>query len=215
MTMKRSLFRGGIVLLATAASFGCLRTKSEVDVKPVDINLNISGRLELVITDARQAEAAISGAKPKRTVRPEDIGLPPVPRDGAMRFEEPTRARLMFVSDVQTIGAAADDQAALIRAMAARYAQVATLRARGSVGEGHDGFLAPRASLSAAERALVDAENRDRAQVYALEAAAKGTTGSEVALGYYLARLEHVAKGTWAERYDKSTGQWQWFQWDR
>ena len=27
--------------------------------------------------------------------------------------------------------------------------------------------------------------------------------------------LEHVAKGTWAERYDKSTGQWQWFQWDR
>jgi hypothetical protein len=50
-----------------------------VAVKPVDINVNITGRLELVITDARRQEEEITGAKPKRTVRPEDIGLPPVP----------------------------------------------------------------------------------------------------------------------------------------
>jgi len=40
--------------IALALFTGCLQTKSEVDVKPVDINLNITGRLELVITDARR-----------------------------------------------------------------------------------------------------------------------------------------------------------------
>jgi hypothetical protein len=35
----------------------------------------------------------------------------------------------------------------------------------------------------------------------------------QVILGYYLARLEHVNKGNWVERYNKSTGGWEWFQW--
>jgi hypothetical protein len=29
------------------------------------------------------------------------------------------------------------------------------------------------------------------------------------------ARLEHVNKGTWVERYNKSAGSWEWFRWDR
>jgi hypothetical protein len=40
-------------------------------------------------------------------------------------------------------------------------------------------------------------------------------TVDQVVPGYYLARLEHVNKGTWVERYNKSTGNWEWFQWDR
>src|SRR6266511_3859045 len=76
--MKRAQFLAVVVSVASAAMVGCIRTKSELAVKPMDINLNISGRLELVITDARQEEE-ITGTKPKRTVRPEDIGLPPVP----------------------------------------------------------------------------------------------------------------------------------------
>ena len=68
-----------VATLASAAMVGCLQTKSEVQVKPVDINLNITGRLELVITDARREEEKIAGAKAKRTVRPEDIGLPAIP----------------------------------------------------------------------------------------------------------------------------------------
>src|SRR5713226_6693626 len=77
--MKRMRLVVAIASIAAAVIFGCLQTKSEVNVKPVDINLNISGRLELVITDARKEEEKITGAAPKRTVRPEDIGLPPAP----------------------------------------------------------------------------------------------------------------------------------------
>jgi len=65
-----------IAVVASATALGCVHTKSEVDVKPVDINLNITGRLEVVITDARKQEEQITGSAPKRTVRPEDIGLP-------------------------------------------------------------------------------------------------------------------------------------------
>jgi hypothetical protein len=36
-----------------------------------------------------------------------------------------------------------------------------------------------------------------------------------VALAYYMARLEHVNKGTWVERYNKAAGTWEWFQWNR
>src|SRR4029077_1444047 len=75
MAMRRMQMGAVMVAITWAAFSGCLHTKSEVDVKPVDINLNITGRLELVITDARKEEQKITGSAPKRTVRPEDIGL--------------------------------------------------------------------------------------------------------------------------------------------
>jgi len=45
-----------------------------------------------------------------------------------------------------------------------------------------------------------------------LEAAKKNTPVETVTTGYYLARLEHVNKGTWVEHYNKATGSWEWFQ---
>src|SRR5216683_4776242 len=79
--MKLARIVAVITLVASAGLSGCgpVQTKSEVDVKPVDINLNITGRLEVVITDARKQEEQITGSAPKRTVRPEDIGLPASP----------------------------------------------------------------------------------------------------------------------------------------
>src|ERR1700687_829558 len=76
MAMRRMQMGAVMVVIIWAAFSGCLQTKSVVDVKPVDINLNITGRLELVITDARKEEQKITGSAPKRIVRPEDIGLP-------------------------------------------------------------------------------------------------------------------------------------------
>jgi uncharacterized protein YdbL (DUF1318 family) len=111
--------------------------------------------------------------------------------------------------------AGSDRQAQLIQQMASRHPQIEAMLDGHLVGESHTGFLVPKASLSASQQALVTAENADRGELYKLEAAKKKVTVDEVALGYYLARLEHVSKGTWVERYDKSTGRWEWFQWDR
>jgi len=216
--MRRVQFLAVVASVVSAALVGCLQTRSEVEVKPVDINLNITGRLELVITDARRQEAQIAGEKPKRTVRPEDIGLPPLlePKSDA-RPSGPRLADASPMLPVRPMGlyAAApggDRQAQLVQQRAARHPQIQALLDQQLVGESHTGFLVPRASLSAAQQALVDAENADRAELYKLEAAQKNTTVDEVTLGYYLARPGHVNKGTWVERYNKSTGRWEWFQ---
>jgi uncharacterized protein YdbL (DUF1318 family) len=99
--------------------------------------------------------------------------------------------------------------------MAGRHPQIKAMLDGQVVGEGHTGLLVPKASLSASQQALVNAENADRDALYKLEAAKKKATVDEVAMAYYLARLEHVSKGTWTDRYDKSTGRWGWFRWDR
>ena len=220
--MKRVQFLAVVVSVASTAMVGCIRTKSELDVKPMDINLNISGRLELVITDARRQEEEITGTKPKRTVRPEDIGLPPVPTPksettgpGAMLTDDGPASPVVLASLYYVADASSDRQGQLIQQMAARHPQIEALLASQLVGESHTGFLVPRASLSASQQALVNAENADRMELYKLEAAKKNTAVDQVALGYYLARLEHVNKGTWVERYNKSTGSWEWFQWDQ
>src|SRR5215470_8852998 len=121
------------VSAAAAAMVGCIQTKSDVEVKPVDINLNISGRLELVITDARRQEEEITGAKPKRTVRPEDIGLPPslVPSGaggpGAQLTPERSILQLVLVASAYAADTSSERQAQLIQQMAARRAQIAAL----------------------------------------------------------------------------------------
>jgi uncharacterized protein YdbL (DUF1318 family) len=201
-----------LALAGSAALIGCLQTKSEVDVKPVDVNLNITGRLEVVITDARQAEEEITGSKPKRTVLPQDIGLPPTPpaksdAGSAMLAEQTDVGAVLLIAD--------DSQPQLIQKMAARHPQIQAMLDGQLVGESHNGMLVPKASLSADQQSLIDAENSDRAQLYRLEASKKNTTVDQVALGYYLARLEHVNKGTWVEQFNKSTGSWEWFPWNR
>jgi len=218
--MKRMQLLAVVASVASALLVGCIQTKSEVQVKPVDINLNITGRLELVIIDARPQEEKISGAKPKRTVRTEDIGLPPmsVPKSDATRSGGTLTDGPVFpvgLASFYVAAASSDRQAQLIQQRAARHPQIEAMLDNQVVGESHTGVLVPRASLSASDQALVNAENADRAELYKLEAAKKNTTVDEVTLGYYLARLEHINKGTWVERYNKSTGSWEWFQWEQ
>jgi uncharacterized protein YdbL (DUF1318 family) len=197
---------GSTVLIA------CLQTRNEVDVKPVDINLNITGRLEVVITDARKVEEEITGSKPKRTVRPEDIGLPPASSDksdagGAMNADQADAGSIVLV--------ASDPEQQLIEQMAARHPQIQTMLDRQLVGESHTGYLVSNATLTASQQSLMVAENSDRLQLYKLEAAKKNAPLDQVALGYYLARLGHVNRGNWVDQFNKSTGRWEWFQWNR
>jgi len=204
-----------LTLTAATALAGCVQTKSEVDVKPVDINLNITGRLEVVITDARHAEEQITGSKPKRTVTPEDIGLPAAPAASSKAGEIADPLYSRDANAGRFVLVAADSQPQLIQQMAARHPQIQAMLDSQAVGESHTGFLVARTALSPAQQSLLDSENSDRTQLYKLEAANKGTSVDQVALGYYLARLEHVNKGNWVDRFNKSTGSWEWFQWNR
>jgi uncharacterized protein YdbL (DUF1318 family) len=151
-------------------------------------------------------------------VTPQDIGLPAATANtnnpGAMLTDRGWQlAHLLLVADVYA--AEGGDRTQLIQQMAARHSQIASMLDSGSVGEAHTGFLVPRGNLTAAQQALVDAENANRTELYKLEAARKNTPIDQVVLAYYMARLEHVSKGTWVQRYNKATGTWEWFQWSR
>src|SRR5215212_10092109 len=82
-----------IVLALAAVSLPLAACNPNVTIKqdkPMVININFNGHLDLVIHDARQEMEAITGEKPRNTVRPEDIGLPPAEggAGGAMQGEE-------------------------------------------------------------------------------------------------------------------------------
>jgi len=112
------------------------------------------------------------------------------------------------VAGIDPVDASSDRKDQLIRQMAAWQPQIAAMLDRQLVGESPTVYLIPKGSLSANQQALVDAENADRTELYKLEAAKKNTTQDQVALAYYMARLEHVDQGTWVERYNKSTLSW-------
>jgi uncharacterized protein YdbL (DUF1318 family) len=197
--------------------------------KPVEININVAARLDLVIHDARQDMEAITGEKPANTVRPEDIGLPAVKSSGsaiapAPRYlvdnavaEEPLVPVLLRTGGgpearERLYTAATTDE--IKKSLAARDSQIRALWGSGAIGESHDGTVVARQTLTAEQQKLVTAENADRQALYAAEAAAKKQSVNDVVLGYYLARLGYAKKGAWYEKAN-SKGGWDWVQWDR
>ena len=208
-----------LAALPIAATLSACNTHHEIEVKPIDININLSGRLDLVVHDARENVDQIAGEKAQRTVRPEDIGLPPSPatRPGAAADfpHEALPAPIVYLADFGRTPAPARlaSEADLTKSMADRYAQMRSLLDTKLAGESHTGLLAARGDLTAAQKTLFEAENSDRAALYSLEAARRKITEAEVALGYYLARLGHARQGDWYEKYNKSTSAWEWKQW--
>ena len=223
LTMTMKTVAG--IALATGSLVGCgpIQTKNTVVIeqpKPLEVNVNLSGRLELVITDARKDLETITGEKAKRTVSPEDIGLPATGATtgpGAAVIPPPEEA--VVYADVmarvgrpapRTVAAGEDD---LVKSMAARNSKVRGLLSAHVAGEAHTGLLVAKGALSADQQATMDAENADRSALYKLRAAKNGTSEADAALAYYLQRLGYAQTGDWVEKYNKTTKQWEWVQW--
>lgn len=207
-----------MLLLAGVLLLGGCETKHHIIVeqtKPMEINVNLSGRLELVITDARKDIDQIAGEKPKREISAEDIGLPPsllrppATRPGAFR-REPGQSVVLLADFRTPAPAPVASKEQLREAMKARRAQVMALLSAGTVGEAHTGVLAVRGALSPEQQKLVNAENTDRQEFYRLRAAEKGMKVEEVILAYYIARLRHVPQGSWYEKYNQEKKGWEW-----
>jgi len=216
-----------VILLAALPFGGCLEAHVVVDQpKPLEINLNISGHLDIVIQDARQDLENITGEKPTNVVRPEDIGLPASPagnKGAALVPAQPTDALFPVVFHSHATSRSAmperlftvavtDD---LKAAMKARDAQLRPLWDDGSIGESHTGLLVAKGNLTPAQSKLMDAENADRKALYDAEAKDKKTTADEVALGYYVARLGYAKNGAWYEKRNTTSGVWEWKQWGK
>jgi len=150
--------------------------------KPMEINVNITGHLDLVIQDARQNVEKINGEKPTNVVRPRtSVCL----RGGrgrgsseARNTKHETRNTKQDARDyVQAALLRRQSHAAVCRAFklfdggASRrldqvhggpHAQIRALWDSKVVGEAHNGLLAARGVLTPEQQKLVDAENADR-----------------------------------------------------
>jgi Protein of unknown function (DUF1318) len=202
--------------------------------KPLEININFTGHLYLVIDDARSNVEEITGEKPTNTVRPEDIGLPAGSTTGGAapplehrHLASKRGSSLFFVSHVARSDArparpslypiSMEDD--LKKAMAARNKDIRALWDSKTVGESHTGLLVPKGTLTTDQQKLVDAENKDRTALYATEAKSKSqstgktVTPDDVALAYYLAELGDAKPGNWYEVKKANSNDWEWKQW--
>lgn len=210
-------------LILAGALTGCETRHTFVveQPKPLDININLSGRLELVVTDARQDLEKITGEKPVRTVSPEDLGLPPetlpvAPGSTANSKDQPALAMnhspILYMADARNSSSVATEDE-LLKRMAARNDQVRSLLDAKVAGEAHTGTLAARATLSDKQKDILTTENNDRQELYRIRSQKTGVSVEKVALEYYRQRLGYAKKGDWYERYDKSADKWVWAQW--
>ena len=190
--------------------------------KPLEVNINLSGRLDLVIHDARQVVEQITGEKPQQTVRPEDIGLPaaaassaPGPGAAAGFPQDALAGPVVCLADFGRAPAPAPvaTEAELKKSLAQRHAHLRAILDAQVAGESHTGLVVVRGKVSAAQQATIDAENADRSALYALEAKRRNIGEAEVALGYYLPRLGHARKGDWYDKFNKAKNVWEWHQW--
>lgn len=109
---------------------------------------------------------------------------------------------LLFVG--MTPAAHADTPAQLKARMSERLAKVVALKQNGSVGENNLGFLTPRGSLTAAESAMVNAENSDRRAVYGIIAGKTNSSGAAVGKTRAKSIRSSAPSGTWVQMPDGS-----------
>jgi len=222
--MKR-IFLIAIIALPSVA---CNPHVTIDQTKPMEININITGHLDLVIHDAREDMEKITGEKPTNVVRPEDVGLPATSPSGtrapvdprALALDEYTlAARVTRVPNDQPQPFAQGSEDDLKKAMAGRNAQIQSLWNSQAVGESHTGLLVRKGTLTDEQQKLVDAENKDRQVLYAAEAKSKSAstgktvTPEDVALAYYVARLGYAKPGAWFEKKKPNSNEWEWKQW--
>ena len=103
--------------------------------------------------------------------------------------------------------AGADEESVIKSRMSKRLPTILALAKRGAVGENKLGQLTPRGSLSAAEKATVNAENSDRVAVYALIAKKAGASPAAVGRQRAAQIRSSAAKGTWIQKTDGSWAQ--------
>jgi uncharacterized protein len=109
--------------------------------------------------------------------------------------------RMIFLFAVllaSTLPALADTKAEILARMESRLAVLGDLKARQVVGENNRGFVELRGSASGAA-AVVDAENRDRGEVYAQIARETGASADAVGRSRAKKIAESSRPGTWLQ----------------
>jgi uncharacterized protein YdbL (DUF1318 family) len=190
----------GVLLILT----GCdTRHTVIIEPKPIEVNINISGKLELVITDARKNLDYIMGATPS---------VPSSRSGSAIPAQSDASAMVLQMTVAPASQPATEDKQAILDDLRVRFPKIRALLDAKLVGESHTGLVVARDTLQPEQIALLEAENTSRQKLYEMEALEKKVGTADVALIYYKERVERAKSGDWMERLNRVTGKWEWIQ---
>ncbi|MEI7766458.1 MAG: DUF1318 domain-containing protein [Phycisphaerae bacterium] len=200
MTWLYGVACSGVLLSLT----GCeTRHTVVIEPKPIEVNINISGKLELVITDARKNLDYIMGTTPSGPSSRNGSAIP-APQDPS--------ARVLQMTVAPASQPAVEDKQAILDDLRVRFPKIRALLDAKLVGESHTGLVVARSELQAEQTALLEAENTSRQKLYEAEALEKKVSAADVGLIYYKERVERAKSGDWMERLNRVTGKWEWIQ---
>lgn len=204
--------------------------------KPMVVDVNLNGKLTLVVQSAKKDMDYIAGGPPPASVVVKQVtpaGTRPARTTGTQtapttRGGLPHAQMLLrtpgvrietfdIVDGTQWRGArrpvALASKHQLLRQLKQDFPRIKRLLDAHLVGESHRGLVSPRKTLTAAQQGLVSHENALRRALYALVAAKKGQSVKQVALAFFVARLPYIKAGDWVQRLNKTTGAWDWVHW--
>ncbi len=232
----------GLLILAALATMGCVRTHSDVVIsqpKPLQVDVNLNGKLTLVIQDARHDMQYIAGASPTASTTPMTVGtsqpaattaphapatapgttstqpnsLRIVPRIPMATGIEPTACLtpIAFADDIPPAQMKTKQQ--VLAELREDYPRLRALLIKHLIGEAHTGYVVARGTLSAKEKKLIHKDNGYRHRLYQIVGKSTGQSVAAVGLIYFQVRLRYLPNGVWVQQLNNATGQWVWVHW--
>ena len=205
--------------------------------KPLQVDVNLNGKLTLVIQDARNdmqyiagapaagaataptgaaaAPAAVPAKSPGTAPQaaPTTAPAPATTQPSSLRMQKPINSVIIFADDIPPAQMTTKQQ--VLAELREDYPRLRVLLMKHLVGEAHTGYVEARGSLTAKQKKLINEDNAYRQRLYQIVGKSTGQPVATVGLIYFQVRLRYLPNGVWVQQLNNSTGQWVWIKWVR
>ena len=213
---------------------GCIHTHSDVVIsqpKPLQVDVNLNGKLTLVIQDARNDMQYIAGAPPAGpstapagvatvpatlpTAAPQaaPTTTPAATKPSSLRMPNAADRVVIFADDIPPAQMTTKQQ--VLAELREDYPHLRVLLIKHLIGEAHTGYVEARGALTAKQKKLIHEDNAYRQRLYQIVGKSTGQSVATVGLIYFQVRLRYLPDGVWVQQLNNSTGQWVWIKWVR
>ena len=230
-SIKLWLTRGASLLLTVAAcsaSTGCLSTHNDVVIqqqKPLEVDVNLNGKLTLVVHEAHDDLSYITGQAPSPApaaaagpATRASASEPPSTLPSATGARQPSsfntlqsRQSIVLLDVFAADAGGLPDKATVLHEMRANYPAVRKLKDAQLVGEAHSGYVVALKALSPTQQQTIQKQNLYRRELYQIVAGQTGQSVQAVSLIFFKQWLRFLRPGDWYQK-QKAGGQWVWTQ---
>ncbi len=230
----KSILVAAFILPVMLGLNGCIHTHSDVVIsqpKPLQVDVNLNGKLTLVIQDARNDMQYIAGPPPGGPSTAPAGGAivpatmpaaaphtapaagPATTQPSSLRLRNPADSTVIFADDIPPAQMTTKQQ--VLAELREDYPRLRVLLMKHLIGEAHTGYVEARGTLTAKQKKLIHEDNGYRRRLYQIVGKSTGQSVPTVGLIYFQVRLRYLPDGVWVQQLNNSTGQWVWVKWVR